>query len=199
MSRKNDRNKGFTLVELIVVLVILAILAAILVPALLGYIDRAKNSQYILEAKSTLTATQAELAEMYARDAVMGSSASLVGGNPYGDVNWIGTSEAKRILATADANPYMLIVGMGKYDTYKDVDLHKAYTAYFVAYWPAEDVDPIFFDGTTWTTEYPWKASGANTFEVNGHKIEMQFYFLTGPSNNLSNNWNKLKKYLGVK
>ena len=39
---KND-NKGFTLVELIVVLVILAILAAILVPALLGYIDEARN------------------------------------------------------------------------------------------------------------------------------------------------------------
>ena len=38
--KKEMNNKGFTLVELIVVLVILAILAAILVPALLGYIDR---------------------------------------------------------------------------------------------------------------------------------------------------------------
>ena len=39
---KERNNKGFTLVELIVVLVILAILAAILVPALLGYIDKAR-------------------------------------------------------------------------------------------------------------------------------------------------------------
>ncbi|MBQ1326631.1 MAG: type II secretion system protein, partial [Eubacterium sp.] len=38
-------NKGFTLVELIVVLVILAILAAVLVPALLGYIDKAKKKK----------------------------------------------------------------------------------------------------------------------------------------------------------
>jgi prepilin-type N-terminal cleavage/methylation domain-containing protein len=36
------KHKGFTLVEVIVVLVILAILAAIAIPALTGYIDKAK-------------------------------------------------------------------------------------------------------------------------------------------------------------
>ena len=40
--RERQHNKGFTLVELIVVLVILGIMSAILVPALLGYIDQAK-------------------------------------------------------------------------------------------------------------------------------------------------------------
>ena len=60
-------NKGFTLVELIVVLVILAILAAILVPALLGYIDKARQSQYEEEAHSILTAMQAYNTEQYAK------------------------------------------------------------------------------------------------------------------------------------
>ena len=60
-------EKGFTLVELIVVLVILAILAALLVPALLGYIDRAKNSKYLEEARSIYTAVQAVLDEKYAK------------------------------------------------------------------------------------------------------------------------------------
>ena len=45
------RNRGFTLVELIVVLVILAILAALLIPALLGYIDRAREKQDVLKAE----------------------------------------------------------------------------------------------------------------------------------------------------
>ena len=65
---KKNNNKGFTLVELIVVLVILAILAAILVPALLGYIDRAREKQYVLNAKSALTAAQAELSSLYGED-----------------------------------------------------------------------------------------------------------------------------------
>ena len=65
LMKKN--NKGFTLVELIVVLVILAILVAILVPALLGYIDRAREKQYVLNAKSALTAAQAQLTSIDAK------------------------------------------------------------------------------------------------------------------------------------
>ncbi|MCR5206052.1 MAG: prepilin-type N-terminal cleavage/methylation domain-containing protein [Lachnospiraceae bacterium] len=61
-------NKGFTLVEMIIVLVILAILAAILIPALIGYIDSAKQKEYVLEAKNIMTATQAELTKIYAKD-----------------------------------------------------------------------------------------------------------------------------------
>ena len=50
------KNRGFTLVELIVVLVILAILAAILVPALLGWVDKANSQKDIEKAKAAMTA-----------------------------------------------------------------------------------------------------------------------------------------------
>lgn len=60
-------NKGFTLVELIVVIVILAILAALLVPALVGWIDKAKNEKYAVEARNIYLATQAEISTEYAK------------------------------------------------------------------------------------------------------------------------------------
>lgn len=63
-DKKN--NAGFTLVELIVVIVILAIIAAILVPALLGYIDESKKKQHMLDARNLLIATQSELTKIYA-------------------------------------------------------------------------------------------------------------------------------------
>lgn len=69
MMKKMKENKGFTLVELIVVIVILAILAAILVPALLGYIDKAKSQQVVLDGKSVMTAAQTELSSAYAKGA----------------------------------------------------------------------------------------------------------------------------------
>ena len=40
---KRNSRKGFTLVELLVVLVILAILAAAIIPSMMGFIDRAKQ------------------------------------------------------------------------------------------------------------------------------------------------------------
>lgn len=62
---KNDK-KGFTLVELIVVLVILAILAALLVPALTGYIDKAKEKAVIADTRSVVMAAQTLADEAYA-------------------------------------------------------------------------------------------------------------------------------------
>lgn len=58
MFKKLKEKKGFTLVELIVVLVILAILAALLIPALTGYIDKAKNKSVIAETRQTVMAAQ---------------------------------------------------------------------------------------------------------------------------------------------
>ena len=65
--KKKMNNKGFTLVELIVVLVILAILAAILVPTLMGYIDKARQEKDFSTAQSVRVAAQSVLAELYSK------------------------------------------------------------------------------------------------------------------------------------
>ena len=61
-----NRNSGFTLVEMIVVMVILTVLAAILIPGLLGWIDEARGKQYVLSARSIYMSAQAIESEKYA-------------------------------------------------------------------------------------------------------------------------------------
>lgn len=65
MRKRN--NNGFTLVELIVVLVILAILAAMLIPALTGYIDRAQEDKIKTITRQVVVAAQTVVSEAYGK------------------------------------------------------------------------------------------------------------------------------------
>lgn len=59
-------QKGFTLVEVIIVLVIIAILSVMLVPSLTGYIDNAKRSQVLAECKMATAAAQTLYGDYFA-------------------------------------------------------------------------------------------------------------------------------------
>lgn len=68
IKKLKENKKGFTLVELIVVLVILAILAALLIPALTGYIYKAKDKSITAETRQAVMAAQTLVDEKYASD-----------------------------------------------------------------------------------------------------------------------------------
>ncbi len=102
---------GFTLVELIVVLVILGVLAAFAVPALTGYIDSAKEKQAVSEAQACVMTATRQGAQNYA----LVQNASITGKSDGADAltSWAGTLTNE--VPTVIGGDVALTEGSGQY------------------------------------------------------------------------------------
>ena len=111
---KENKTKGFTLVELIVVLVILAILAALLIPALTGYIDKAKNKSIVAETRQTVMAAQTLVDEAYAKADVGADTVKI-----NGEDGTVKVSEIAKLAEVPEGNIGAVEVENGKIKTLK--------------------------------------------------------------------------------
>ncbi len=91
---KNSNKKGFTLVELVVVIAIIGVLAAILVPSMMGYVKKSRlktangNAKTIYNAVVTF-ATDQEVQGLYNPASLTATNANLSGQTP-GDSTVLG-------------------------------------------------------------------------------------------------------------
>lgn len=115
LKRTPRSRGGFTLVELIVVLVILGVLTAFAVPALTGYIDSAKEKQAVSETQACVMTATRQGAQNYA----LVQNASVAGNaeNAAALTNWAGPLEANapevtggKVALTEGSGQYLLDV-----------------------------------------------------------------------------------------
>jgi type IV pilus assembly protein PilA len=71
-------NKGFSLVELIIVIAIMAILAGAIAPALIKYIDKSRKSNDVSSAKTIKTAVETALGNEKAYEELVNASGSYI-------------------------------------------------------------------------------------------------------------------------
>jgi prepilin-type N-terminal cleavage/methylation domain-containing protein len=99
---------GFTLVELIVVIVILGILAAIAVPALTGYIAKAQDKEWEMQARDVALSVRAIIDGEYGSGDLAGAAAYMngSGGTTTGSALKYWRLETISAQANPSATPY---------------------------------------------------------------------------------------------
>lgn len=134
MKKTLKNKRGFTLIEIVIVIVIIAILAAILVPSMIAWIDRA-NERTVTSAADTMRQTvSAEVLEIY-KDGINVDGTPQTNTTAYNTAFWNAVKEKTNApvqCTDANADYYLTFTVTGGAVTnltYRDGDWTAVYTS----------------------------------------------------------------------
>ncbi|MCR4642545.1 MAG: prepilin-type N-terminal cleavage/methylation domain-containing protein [Lachnospiraceae bacterium] len=208
---KSKRNKGFTLVELVVVLVILALLAGILTPALLGYIDSSKREHELTNAKALLNAIESKLVSLYDQGLMPN-----VDFNDFGDMSPHSSGFSWKLDWTDDVmytsglseKPFACGFACGQLCSERPGNylgqglsgLKKGYRVYVYFYMEKEDSKPVFYYNGEWTEELPPIPDSGQGFvtSMESEPVNLSSWYVPanceGKEFNAAKTWNTVKE-----
>ena len=183
IHQERENQKGFTLVELIVVITILSLMAGILVPQLLGHVDKARMDAEYDSGENCRLAAQLKLNALEYMDVFPNRDSMNREENTAAGAMW-SPDFREDVIAMSGVDVYNLYIGTGQFATYNTnavtEDDSYAYTVYFVAYQRDENSPMVFYDGEKWGTKCPWSLGDTTvpTLNVGGSYKKIQFFCL---------------------
>lgn len=113
---KKTNNKGFSLVELIIVIAIMAILAGAIAPALIRYIDKSRKSNDVSAAKTIKTAIETAMSNEDAYEALTTGTAANITDLDGNAIKYTAIVAVAPGTATTNGNGITITAGSGYTD-----------------------------------------------------------------------------------
>lgn len=138
LGKKHKNNKGFSLVELIVVIAIMAVLVGVLAPQFIKYVERSRQSTDLQNVQELKSAIEADIADGEIATDVTITITGGANGTAVSDVTPAAADATVKLKSSgwpADPTAYKYTVADGKWSTVPSLENTKE---------PKKNMDEVF-------------------------------------------------------